>query len=220
MIATQTTLDNWFKIEYTKTRAPPLVKALVKKTKAKTPEEPPTLVKPNPFYAIIRSNEKCLSDALYDWATDLSNNPSYYFYTVTFSFTTKQIRAYNNSQLCSLFCKKIFNFCTLNKAHVQYVREYTKQDVPHFHAIIAYPKHNTSIIRDKLFNMLGDTVIANLDPQQETFVEEQWKKKNKKEYKIKTRTTSLRHVTDYLSKITSKKKADWFISYDRHYHLL
>lgn len=215
-----TTLDNWFDITVTNTRAPPLVKALVEKPKAKTLEEPPALVKPNPFYAIIRSNESCLSDALFDWAMDLSNNPSYYFYTVTFSFTTKQIRAYNNAQLSSLFCKKMFNFCAITKSHVQYVREYTKQDVPHFHAIVAFPKNNTTIIRNKLFNMLGDTLISNLNPQQHNFVEEQWKKKNGKEYKVKTRTTSLRHVTDYMSKITSKKKCDWFISYDKHYHLL
>lgn len=213
------TLDQWMSIENVYTRAPPLVKALVEKPKAKSP---PPLVKPSPsrFMDEIHKNEEAFSSNLYNTISRQWTTPTFRCYIVTFTHTLDQIRSYNNAQLISLFCRKLFNYCKLTRVRTEYVIEYTKQNVPHYHALI-YFDHNTvnPLWRKKLYNILGNTLIGNISKPEGKYVEDQWtlKRKAKEETKVKTRTREFKWVCDYLAKITSKKKDNWYFSYDHNY---
>jgi len=73
-----------------------------------------------------------------------------------------------------------------------------------------------NVIRKKIFNLLGDTLIGNISSMDSSYVEDQWKLVNKKEVKIQTRTRSLDNVTTYMSKITSKKLKHRFQVYNEY----
>lgn len=209
----QTNIDNWVTITITKSRAPPLVKALPKKkpSKAKPLVEP----KPSTFLDYIHRNEEETSKMIFDWAHTCCI-PNHKMYVVTFTHTVDQIRAYNNAQLISLFCYKMLGFCKTTKSTCNYVIEYHENGTPHYHALVIFDQSNYKNVRSKLFNMLGDTLIGNVGSLEGKYIEEQWKKKKGKEYKVQTRTRCLKNVTDYMSKIKSKKKNDWYQVYDEH----
>lgn len=214
-----TTLEQWMNIEKVYTRAPPLVKALVEKTKAKT-EKP--LVKPSPsrYMYLIQKNEEAFSEYLFKTINNMWDTPTFRAYVVTFTHTLDQIRTYNNAQLISLFCMKFFNYCKTTKVRTEYVIEYTKQKVPHYHAIIYFDEQTVNPLwRKKLFNILGNTLVGNITQPTGKYIEDQWTLKNGTEKKVQTRTREFKWVCDYLSKITSKKKDNWYTSYDHQYDI-
>lgn len=220
-VLVQHTIDKWF--EFCAHRNPnaellPLVKALPEIIPPKSPTKPLVAPSVSSYFNEICGNVKGFSDCMYNHINSQWTSNTGCF-IVTFTHNVSQIRTYNNAQLKSLFCYKIHNFCKLNKVKITYVVEYTKSDVPHYHGILYFDRKKVSPKwRSRCFNILGDTLIGNISSPSESYFEDQWKrKKDKTEKKVQTRKRSLRNVTDYLAKITSKKRADWFLSYDEDY---